>query len=103
MSWWLLEYDLVADHAERRGAFRGEHLDLARAAADRGDLVLAGALADPMDRALLVWNVDDTEVITRFAEADPYVTNGLAHTWRIRPWTVVLGTASGAGADPQPT
>jgi uncharacterized protein YciI len=94
VSWWLLEYDLVADHAERRGEFRAEHLALAQAAAERGELVLAGALAEPMDRALLVWDVEEPEVITRFAEADPYVVNGLAHTWRVRPWNVVLGTAA---------
>ena len=94
MSWWLLEYDLVSDHAERRGQFRREHLALAQAAADRGELVLAGALAEPMDRALLVWNVEDTATIEAFAAADPYVTNGLAHTWRIRPWNVVLGSAA---------
>ena len=94
MSWWLLEYDLVPDHAERRGEFRPEHLALAKEAADCGDLVLAGALSEPMDRALLVWNVEDPAVIESFVAADPYVVNGLAHTWRIRPWSVVLGSAA---------
>jgi len=53
----LLEYDLVADYLERRSEFREDHLALATEAAQRGELVLGGALADPADRAILVWRV----------------------------------------------
>jgi uncharacterized protein len=91
---YALLYDLVPDYLERRGEFRAEHLAGARQAAKRGDLVLAGALADPADTALLVWDVDDPSVVERFAEADPYVRNGLVTRWRVRPWTVVAGSAA---------
>jgi uncharacterized protein YciI len=91
MAYRVLEYTLVDDYLERRGEFRSEHLGLAVAAHERGELVLAGALADPADRALLVWNVDDDEIVKRFAESDPYVRNGLVREWSIRPWTVVIG------------
>jgi uncharacterized protein YciI len=87
----VLEYTLVADYLDRRGQFRDEHLQLARAAHDRGELLLAGALADPADRALLVWQVEDAAVVKAFAAADPYVTNGLVTEWSVRPWTVVVG------------
>src|SRR3954467_3159269 len=90
---WLLEYDLADDYLERRPEFRGVHLTLARDARDRGELVLAGALANPADRALLVFQGDDSSAAERFAEADPYVVNGLVTAWRVRPWTVVLGHA----------
>jgi uncharacterized protein YciI len=90
---WLLEYDLADDYLERRPQFRAEHLGLARGARDRGDLVLAGALAEPADRALLVFQGDDASVAEAFAAGDPYVTNGLVVAWRVRPWTVVLGHA----------
>ena len=40
----LLFYDTAPDYLERRGAFRGAHLALAWAAAERGELVLGGAL-----------------------------------------------------------
>ena len=91
MAYRVLEYTLVDDYLERRSEFRSEHLGLAVAAHERGELVLAGALADPADRALLVWNVDDDEIVKRFAESDPYVRNGLVREWSIRPWTVVIG------------
>ncbi len=91
--YWILFYDLVDDYVERRGPLRPEHLGLATAAAERGELVLAGALAEPADRALLVWRVDDPEVIEQFVRQDPYVREGLVTAWLIREWTVVVGAA----------
>ncbi len=90
----LLEYDLVDDYIERRAEFRDVHLALATEAAQRGQLVLGGALADRPDRALLVWRVADRTVIDDFVRVDPYVINGLVRSWSIRPWNVVVGTAS---------
>jgi len=87
----LLEYQLVSDYLERRGEVRDEHLALAKAAAERGEIALAGALADPADRALLVFTGDDASVAERFAEADPYVKAGLVTSWSARPWNVVVG------------
>ena len=52
---WLLLYELVDDYLERRTALRPEHLGLAEAAHERGELLMAGALADPADRAVLVF------------------------------------------------
>ena len=89
-----LIYDLVDDYLERRTALRDEHLDLARAAAERGDLLLGGAFAEPADRALLVWAVDDPQVVRRFVDADPYVAHGLVRSWQIRRWTVVVGAGA---------
>jgi uncharacterized protein len=89
-----LIYDLVDDYLERRAAFRAEHLALARAASERGELVLGGAFADPPDQALLVFEGSDRSVAERFAAADPYVRNGLIKSWRVREWTVVVGRAS---------
>jgi uncharacterized protein len=86
----VLEYTLVEDYLERRAELREEHLALARAAHDRGELLLAGALPDPYDRALLVWTAD-REVVERFAEADPYVRHGLVTGWTVREWAVVVG------------
>jgi uncharacterized protein YciI len=86
-----LQYDLVDDYLDRRPEFREEHLGLARAAHERGELALAGAFTDPADGALLVWSTEDRSVVEAFAEADPYVRNGLVKTWRVREWTVVVG------------
>ncbi|MGY1686643.1 YciI-like protein [Geodermatophilus sp. SYSU D00867] len=86
----LLEYSLADDYLERRAALREDHLALARAAHERGELLLAGALPDPFERALLVWTAD-REVVERFAESDPYVVHGLVTGWTVRPWNVVVG------------
>jgi uncharacterized protein YciI len=89
--YWILFYDLVDDYLERRSPLRGRHLDGVRAAYDRGELVLAGALADPADGAVLVFKAASSEAAERFAAADPYVQEGLVTGWRVRPWTVVIG------------
>lgn len=87
----VLEYDLVADYVTRREPLRATHLELARAATVRGELVLAGALQDPVDRALLLFRGPGPEAAERFAKADPYVANGLVREWRVRPWATVVG------------
>lgn len=91
MAHFLLEYVLADDYVERRTPLRPEHLGLAQAAFDRGELLLAGAVSDPTDRAVLVWSVSDRAPIEAFVAADPYVRDGLVTSWSIRPWTVVVG------------
>ena len=86
----VLEYTLAADYLERRAALRDDHLALARQAHERGDLLLAGALPDPYDRALLVWTAP-REVVEEFVAQDPYVQQGLVTGWTIRDWNVVVG------------
>ena len=88
---YLLFYDVVHDYVERRAAFRAEHLALARAAVERGELLLGGALAEPIDQSVLLFNADSPAVAEAFAKADPYVTNGIVKSWRVRPWTTVVG------------
>ncbi|WP_394832807.1 YciI family protein [Pendulispora rubella] len=85
----ILFYDVVEDYVTKRTPFRGQHLELARAAYDRGELVLAGALANPADGAVLVFR--DGKAAEAFAVNDPYVKNGVVVRWRIREWTTVLG------------
>jgi uncharacterized protein YciI len=89
--YYILFYDYVDDVLERRAAFREEHLGMARESHQRGELVYGGALADPVDQAVLVFKVDNPSKIEEFVAADPYVKNGLVKEWRIRPWTVVIG------------
>jgi uncharacterized protein YciI len=90
---WVLIYDLVDDYLERRAALRDDHLALARAAHERGELQLAGALAAPYDRALLIFAGDSQAAAEAFANADPYVTNGLVRSWSVRQWNEVLEDA----------
>ena len=51
---------------------------------------MAGALADPVDSAVLIFKGDTPEVAESFAKNDPYVLNGLILEWKVRPWTVVI-------------
>lgn len=62
---YALFYDYVQDYSERRGAFRDEHLVLARAA------------ANPADGGMPLFSGSSPAVAENFAKADPYVTNGL--------------------------
>ena len=89
--YYLLLYEVVDHFTERRAPYRDAHLKLARAAAGTGELVLAGALADPVDGAALVFNASDQSAAERFAANDPYVKAGLVTKWTVRKWNVVVG------------
>lgn len=91
MQHYLLFYDLGPGFIERREAYRAEHLRLAWAAVERGELVLGGALSDPADQAVLLFAGDSPAVAERFAKADPYVVHGLVTGWRVRTWNTVAG------------
>lgn len=97
---YLLFYDVVPDYVERRAPLRAEHLALARAAFDRGELVLGGALADPPDGAVLVFRGDSPTAAEAFARSDPYVRHGLVTRWRVRAWATVIGDGATPPAVP---
>ena len=99
VPYFVLFYETVDDYAARRAPFRAQHLELAREAHAKGELLMGGALADPLDRALLVFRVPDRRVVEDFVQRDPYVANGLVRRWEVRPWTVVIGNDP---ADPGP-
>ena len=87
-------YDVVDGFVDKRIPYRPAHLELVRDAHARGELLLAGALGDPPDGALLVFRADNAGAVERFANADPYVTSGLVTRWSVRPWNVVVGADS---------
>lgn len=89
--YYLLLYDVVDGFVERRAPHRGVHLELARQSHERGELLLAGAFAEPVDGAALVFTGDDDSAAVAFAQNDPYVREGLVTAWRVRRWNVVVG------------
>lgn len=91
MKHWILFYDVVDDYAVRRAPLRRAHLEHAHAAHARNELVLAGALANPPDGAVLIFQGESSAAAESFATADPYVVNGLITKWRVREWTTVVG------------
>ena len=88
---YLLFYEAGPDYAERRTPFRAAHLQHARAAAGRGELVLGGAYANPADGAVLLFRADSPVAAEAYAAADPYIVNGVVRRWYVREWTTVVG------------
>lgn len=91
--YYILFYKTVDNYVERRAQFRAEHLAYAVKFHEEGKLILAGALADPVDEAILVFKGDSPAGAEEFAKNDPYVLNGLITEWRVRPWNVVIGNS----------
>jgi uncharacterized protein len=96
----LLIYDFAPDYLERRAAHRSHHLALAWQAHERGELILGGALADPPEQGVLLFEAESAAVAEQFARADPYVENGVVVRWRVRPWTTVVGAGAAAPVRP---
>lgn len=88
---YLLIYDVVDDYVARRQPFRAEHLAYAQPYVERGELLLGGALTDPVDQAILLFQADSPAVPEAFAASDPYVRQGLIARHRVRPWATVAG------------
>jgi uncharacterized protein len=91
MNYYALIYETVDDYDARRAEFREQHLRIAREYRDRGELIFGGAFDDPVDRALIVFCVDDKSKVEAFARQDPYVVNRLVKKWEVRLWRVVVG------------
>lgn len=91
MNHYLLIYHVAPDYLQRRVLFRAEHLALAWAAVERGELLLGGAVEDPLDTAMLLFTGDGPQVAEAFAAVDPYVTEGLVARWHVRRWATVVG------------
>jgi len=97
----LLFYEISDDYVARRASFRDAHLRKAWAAHALGELVLGGALADPIDGAVLLFKCRSAQVAEAFAKADPYVVNGLVTRWRVREWSTVAGESAATPVMPQ--
>lgn len=101
MKHFLLFYEGAPDYLERRPQFRSAHLKHAWAAQERGEIVVAGAFADPVDGAVLMFAGEDSSVAEAFARADPYVVNGLVKRWHVREWTTVVGDLAATPVRPE--
>lgn len=101
MKHFLLFYEAGPDYLARRPQFRAEHLRHAWSAAGRGEIVVAGALADPVDGAVLMFRGEDKSVAEDFARVDPYVVNGLVARWHVREWTTVVGELAATPVRPE--
>ena len=89
--YYILFYKTVDNYIEKRAPYRDEHLAYAQKYHENGTLILAGALTDPTDGAVLVFKGENSNVAKEFAKNDPYIKNGLITEWHVRPWNVVIG------------
>ena len=89
--YYILFYKTADNYIEKRAPFRELHLAYANESHKRGELILAGALAEPPDKAILIFKANSSSIVEEFAKNDPYVKNGVVIEWEVRPWTVVIG------------
>jgi hypothetical protein len=94
MRYFVLVYYVADGFVTKRVPLREAHLARVREAYARGDLLLAGAMGEPVDRAMLLFRVADRSTAEHFARTDPYVTEGLER-WEVQPWAVVVGLQPG--------
>ncbi len=94
MKHFLLLYDVGEEFRSRREVHRRAHLEHAWAAHAAGSLVLAGAVSDPVDGAVLLFAADSPAVAEDFAKRDPYVVNGLVKRFWVREWATVVGAGA---------
>ena len=94
MKHFLLFYETSSDYLQKRAQYRKAHLEKAWASHSRGELILGGALTEPTDTAVLFFKAQEKAVVEDFARTDPYVTNGLVKSWRVREWMTVAGDES---------
>jgi uncharacterized protein len=98
---YLLFYEGTPDYLERRAEFRRRHLEHAWRAQQRGELILAGGVGEPVDGAVLLFAGDSPEAAEEFARRDPYVTGGIVASWRVRPWITVVGELASTPVRPE--
>ena len=100
---YLLFYEVAEDYVVRRAQFRDAHLKKAWESSAHGELVLGGALANPVDGAVLLFKGDSPAVAENFAKSDPYVTSGIVKRWHVREWTTVAGEEAAIPIRPKST
>jgi uncharacterized protein len=92
MKHFLLIYTYAPDYMDKRAAVRPAHLELARASVARDELQLGGAVPqDDPPFGLLLFKGETAAVAEDFARADPYTTQGVVTSWRVREWITVVG------------
>ena len=80
MKHFLLFYETSADYLERRAEFRDAHLRKAWNSHAAGELVLGGALKDPVDGAVLLFKAESAKVAEEFAKLRSLCPQRTGHT-----------------------
>ena len=88
----LLEYSYVADILEKRTPHRPAHLALAEGLTKEGVIVAGGATGSPPSGALFIFKAASASTVEAFVKNDPYVSAGLVTAWKVKEWTVAVGS-----------
>jgi len=87
---YAVRYSYVPGMEQRREPYRAAHLAWLRELDGRGELVLAGALTEPVDGAWIVVRADSAAAARTMVNADPYAAGGLIASVTIRSISVVV-------------
>ena len=83
---YLLTYRAEGDFLPLARAHRDAHVARMQEFVERGELLMAGPLQEPMNGdALSVFTT--REAAFAFAETDPFVVHGVVSSWDVRPWS----------------
>ncbi len=88
----MLTFDYVPEMPERRQPYRADHLARLEKARDSGMLVMAGAVTDPVDGALLLVRADSPGDVLAWAADDPYASAGLIRGVTVRELAVAVAS-----------
>jgi len=91
LSTFLVTYRYVPGMEERRTPHRPAHLEWISELHTAGRLLLAGALLDPVDSAVLVFRAPDAYTLRQLLLADPYARANLIVEVSVRPFGLVVG------------
>ena len=86
---YALIYKYVPDMAQKRTPFREKHVAYAKEHENKG-LLLGGALQNPVDTGILLFDADENTVID-YAKNDPYTKNGLVAEYSVREIMFAFG------------
>lgn len=89
--YFILFHSYGPDAAERRAPHRAQHLALLQSLRERGQVVMAGAYANPLDGAAIIFDVEEPATVHAFVASDSYVASGIVTSWTVREWNVAVG------------
>jgi uncharacterized protein YciI len=90
MKHFILSFAFGPNLMEERKPYRAAHLAYLNLYAERGSLVMGGALADN-SMGMVIFKAENAEEVEAIADADPYVIHNVAKSHRVIEWVTVLG------------
>jgi uncharacterized protein YciI len=85
---YVLNYEASPEVLQKAPLQIAAHRELWFQFAEAGTLLMVGPFADPAQGAMAVFTT--REAAEAFAQADPFVLNGVVSRWTIREWMEAL-------------